>query len=274
VSGAAAAPGDVLFVFAHQDDEVGIATRIAYEVRAGNRVWCAYLTDGAQAAPEEVRDAESLRALRRLGVPPERIAFLRDAAGRIGDGALIGSLARARAMLRAWLASAGVRPTRVFAPDWEGGHQDHDAAHLLARDAGGAELYAYPLYNAFRRRKGLFRVASFVPDAAPVVRRPLTLRETLEAVRLVAAYPSQARTWVGIGPAFAARMLARRTERFRRADPARLRALPYEGPMLYETRFGVAAADVLAASAELRAELTGGADRRPRTEPAEHDTPE
>jgi LmbE family N-acetylglucosaminyl deacetylase len=253
------APGSVLFVFAHQDDEVGIATRIAYEVRRGNPVWCLYLTDGAHAAPAGVRDAESLRALARLGVPPERVAFLRDAAGRIGDGALIGALGRARAMVRAWLAVRAVRFVRVFAPDWEGGHPDHDAAHLLAlaaaRDSGGADVYAYPLYNAYRRWKGLFRVGSFVPAAASIVRRKLTLREAFEAVRLVAVYRSQARTWIGIGPAFAVRTLVRRTERFRLADPARVARLPYEGAMLYETRFGAARDAVLAASADLRAEL-------------------
>ena len=69
------APADVLFVFAHQDDEVGAVSRIAFEVRAGHRVWCAFLTDGAKKVRPGVRDAESLRVLRRLGVAGDRVAF-------------------------------------------------------------------------------------------------------------------------------------------------------------------------------------------------------
>jgi LmbE family N-acetylglucosaminyl deacetylase len=255
--------GDVLFVFAHQDDEVGISTRIGYEVRAGSRVWCIYLTDGATAVASEVRDAESLRALRRLGVERERIGFLADAQGRIADGALYRALPRARAMLRDWIASTGARFARVFTLDWEGGHHDHDAAHLLAlaaaRDAAVPAVYAYAFYNAYRRRPGLFRVASFVPGDEPLLRRALRLREAVAAAALVTAYPSQRRTWIGLGPGFVARMLLQREERFRRADPARVARRPHPGPLLYETMFAIPADAVLAASAQLRAELSGGA---------------
>jgi LmbE family N-acetylglucosaminyl deacetylase len=258
-SEAPGAPEDVLFVFAHQDDEVGISTRIAFEARAGNRVWCAYLTDGATSVPAEVRDAESARVLRGLGVKPERIAFLRDEDGRVADGALVRSLARGRAMLGAWIGSTGAHFARAFAPDWEGGHHDHDAAHLLvlaaARDAEIPAVYAFALYNAYRRRPGLFRVASFVPGGAAIVRRRLTLREALGAARLVGAYPSQRRTWLGLGPGFVARMLARREERVRLADPHRTASRPHDGPLLYETMFETPADGVLAASADLRAEL-------------------
>lgn len=263
----APAPGDdVLFVFAHQDDEVGIATRIAFEARAGNRVWCAYLTDGAYATDAGVRDDESARVLRRLGVEPERVAFLRDAGGRIPDGTLVRSLTRARAMLCAWIASTRACFARVFTLDWEGGHHDHDAAHLVAlasaRDVAIPRVYAYAFYNAYHRRPGLFRVASFVPGDAPLVRRALRLREALAAAALVAAYPSQRRTWIGLGPGFVARTLLRREERFRRADPARVARRPHDGPLLYETMFATRAADVLAASAQLRAELAGATPER------------
>jgi LmbE family N-acetylglucosaminyl deacetylase len=37
----------LLFVFAHQDDEIFFLNRIARELRHGHAVHCAYLTDGA-----------------------------------------------------------------------------------------------------------------------------------------------------------------------------------------------------------------------------------
>ncbi|HEX3551360.1 MAG TPA: NAD-dependent epimerase/dehydratase family protein [Candidatus Elarobacter sp.] len=248
---------DVLCVFAHQDDEVGIATRIAYEARLGNRVWCAYLTDGATSTPASVRDTESARVLGRLGVDGARIAFLRDGDGRIADGSLFRELPRARRMLASWAASTAARFARIYVMDWEGGHADHDAAHVaalaFARDAGIADVFAYSLYNAYRRRRGLFRVTSFVPAAEPVIARKLTLREALVPVRALADYRSQRRTWLGLGPGLAVRALARREERVRRADPSRLRTAPHAGPLLYETMFGVPAASVLDATADARA---------------------
>ena len=254
---------DVLFVFAHQDDEVGIWTRIVHEVRAGAGVWCAYLTDGARDVSAAVRDAESSRALARAGVAAERIAFLRDAEGRIADGTLFRALARARAMLGAWIAETGVRFSSVFTLDWEGGHHDHDAAHLVTlaacRDAGLPPPQVFSLYNGYARRPGLFRVASFVPGDAPVVRRSLAVRDVIAAALLPLVYRSQRRTWLGLGPGFAARTLLRRAELVRAADARRLADRPHAGPLLYETMFGTPAGEVLAASAALRAELAGTA---------------
>ena len=37
----------ILIVMAHQDDEVAFSTRIALEIKRGNSVTCAYLTDGS-----------------------------------------------------------------------------------------------------------------------------------------------------------------------------------------------------------------------------------
>jgi LmbE family N-acetylglucosaminyl deacetylase len=250
---------DVLFVFAHQDDEVVAFTRIAYEHRRGNRVWCAYLTDGALAVAAAVRDAESTAVLRRAGLAADRIAFVGDAEGRIADGTLMRSLDRARAALGAWIDASGASFARAYTLDWEGGHADHDAAHLVtlavARDRaipGG--VWGFPAYNAYKRRRKFFRVGDLVPGDAPVARRKLTAREALAAAFAFVPYRSQRRTWLALGPGWAVRMLLRREERARRADPARLER-PHAGPLLYETLFGVDADEMLRHSHALRREL-------------------
>ena len=253
------APDDVLFVFAHQDDEVGAFSRIAFEVRAGQRVWCVFLTDGAKKVRPHVRDAESLRVLRRLGVAGERVAFLADAAGRIADGTLVHALQRSRVMLRDWLRAHALTPKRIYTLDWEGGHHDHDATHLVtlsaARDLGVADVFVYPFYNGWRRRPKLARVSSFVPGAAPVLRRRMSLRDSWRAACSVAAYPSQRLTWLALGPGFFVRTLATREERVRRADPQRVLLPPHDGILHYENVFGVRGEDVLRDSAALRAEI-------------------
>jgi LmbE family N-acetylglucosaminyl deacetylase len=253
------APDDVLFVFAHQDDEVGALSRIAFEARAGERVWCAYLTDGGKHARPQIRDAESRRVLAGIGVDPARVGFLGDADGRIADGSLVASLERARTMLLDWLRARGVVPARMYTLDWEGGHHDHDAAHLVTLLAARAlrvdDVYVYPFYNAWRRRPGWVRVASFVPGTAPEVRRRLSLRECWRAAWTIGAYRSQRRTWFALGPGFVIKTLARRQERMRRADPQRVLARPHAGLLLYEKVYGVRSEDVLRASAPERAEV-------------------
>ncbi len=261
------AAADVLFVFAHQDDEVGALSRIAFEGRRGERVWCAYLTDGGKHARPAVRDAESLRVLARIGVGAERVGFLRDAAGRIADGTLVTSLERSRAMLLDWLRAHGVAPARMITLDWEGGHHDHDAAHLVTLSAAKAlgvdDVFVFPFYNAWRRRRGWVRVCSFVPGVAPEVRRRLSLRECWRAAWTIAAYRSQRRTWFGLGPGFVVKTIVRRQERLRRADPQRVLSRPHAGALLYENVYGVRSEDVLRASAPVRADVS--ANPRPES---------
>ncbi|MEA2465759.1 MAG: GlcNAc-PI de-N-acetylase, partial [Acidobacteriota bacterium] len=76
---------NVVFVFAHQDDEIAFVSRIKVEVARGNRVTCVCLTDGAAAVSAAIRDAESRRVLGRLGVHDFRVALPEE---RIADGAL------------------------------------------------------------------------------------------------------------------------------------------------------------------------------------------
>jgi LmbE family N-acetylglucosaminyl deacetylase len=258
---------DVLFVFAHQDDEVGAFSRIAFEARAGHRVWCMFLTDGAKNVRSQVRDAESLRVLRRLGVDCERVAFLADGDGRIADGTLVHELARARRMVLDCLRARAVTPRRIYTLDWEGGHHDHDATHLVtlaaARELGVDDVFVYPFYNGWRRRPKLARVSSFIPGAAPVLRRRMSLRDSWRAACSIAAYPSQRLTWLALGPGFFVRTLATREERLRRADPRRVLLPPHDGVLHYENIFGVRGADVLRDSASLRAEI--GEAHRPNT---------
>jgi LmbE family N-acetylglucosaminyl deacetylase len=253
---------DVLVILAHQDDEIGILARIAYETARGARVWCAYLTDGASRVAAAVRDAESLAVLARVGVPPERVGFV--GAPRVLDGTLFAHVDRALASLRAW-AAAIPEVGRIYSLDWEGGHHDHDAAHLVAlafaRERGVADVFTYSLYNAWRRPRRFFRVTSFVPAAGAILRRRLSLSEALLPVRALAAYPSQRSTWLGLGPGLAVRAVLRREERLRRAQPERLRERPHAGALLYETLFGVDSADVMRATASARERLSGP-DRR------------
>jgi LmbE family N-acetylglucosaminyl deacetylase len=254
-------PEDAVFVFAHQDDEIGALTRLRWEVARGSRVWCCYLTDGASAVAASVRDRESLVTLERAGVERARVGFLGDPE-RIADGNLPFETPRALRMLAAW-AAAIQNVARIYVLDWEGGHHDHDAANVVAaafaRQRGAPDVMVYSMYNGWRRPSGWFRVTSLIPAPGAMVRRRLSLWEALRPVFAILGYPSQRRTWLGLGPGLALRAIVAREERLRKLDTSRLAARPHPGQLLYEKLFNVSAERVLDSTAELRGlALSGG----------------
>lgn len=226
----------VLFVFAHQDDEVAAASRIEYESARGATVFCAFLTNGGLATPAGARDAESRAMLTDRGVAAERIAFIGSDHG-IPGGRLVQHLDRALEHLQARMA--GVAVGSVYCLAWEGGNQDHDSSHLVAaafaqRRGILDRCFEMPLYRA--GAGPLFRVLSPLPGGGPWEERPLTLRQGIELSLLAWRYPSQRRTWLGLFPELFAQLAVCRRERIRPVDRRRLWQRPHEGRLLYERR--------------------------------------
>jgi LmbE family N-acetylglucosaminyl deacetylase len=219
---------NVVFVFAHQDDEIAFVSRIRFEVARGKHVVCVCLTDGAAKISAAIRDEESRRVLARLGVHDYRVA---PPGERIPDGALTERLDDALRFLESAAGDVG----EVITLAWEGGHQDHDAAHLVAaafarrREVPCLEM---PLYNGLDIRDPFFRVNYPVGDGW--LERALPRREYLGNVLLARFYRSQRRTWLGLAPFL---LIARPREFIRPADLRRAFAPPHPLPLLYERRF-------------------------------------
>lgn len=219
---------NVLFVFAHQDDEVALASRIRFCIARGDRVTCLCLTDGAANVPATIRDEETRRALAHLGVTDYRVA---PPASRIADATLPEHLDEALQFVESQPGAFG----EVVTLAWEGGHQDHDAAHLVAlvfARRRGLPCLELPLYNGLGARGPLFRVNHPVGDGWSA--RRLTRREYFANVALARFYVSQRRTWLGLAPLL---LLGAPRELTRPADPRRAAAPPHSRPLLYERRF-------------------------------------
>jgi LmbE family N-acetylglucosaminyl deacetylase len=166
-----------LYVFAHQDDEVAIAPRIARDVASGARVVCAFLTDGGAPA---VRDAESRAVLASLGV--HDVIFV-----GLPERTLVEHLEEAYHALKERDAE------EIITLAWEGGHQDHDAAHLVALALAkikGVRCLEFPLYRGYFRVLSPLRVSE---------RRRLTARDVAKRAMLCWRYPSQRRSWLWLG---------------------------------------------------------------------------
>lgn len=218
----------VVFVFAHQDDELAAASRIRLARASGDEVTCVYLTDGAIRVASEIRDAESRRVLQSLGVGDVRFLGSRE---RIPDGALPEHMDRALELLDREIGHAD----EVVTLAWEGGHQDHDAAHLVAAVFAarrGVRCVEMPLYNGDGVPGPFFRVQHPIGDGWRARRIPL--REKLANAFLARHYRSQRSTWLALLPLA---LLAPSRELTRDVDLGRAAAPPHRGALLYERRF-------------------------------------
>lgn len=230
-----------LFVFAHQDDEIAAASRIAYVLRQGDRVTCVYLTDGAgRHATSAERDEESRRVLAALGVDLSRVHFAGSRAG-LPDGRLHEHLDRALELLE---TSVTEPVDAMVCLAWEGGHQDHDASHLVAvafaaRHGILDRCLELPLYQGYRLPGPVFQALAPLRIGRPWTARRLTLREGLSIAALCRHYASQRKTWLGLLPTALLRLAVARREWTRPVDLTRLHAPPHPGPLFYARRFGV-----------------------------------
>jgi LmbE family N-acetylglucosaminyl deacetylase len=232
-----------LFVFAHQDDEYSAAPWILEELAGGGDVACVFLTDGGARVDPAVRDAESREALQSLGVSLDSVAMLADDRGRVGDGELPARCVDGLAMLEGWIDVAKFVPQRIYAPSYEGGHPDHDAAHVIAANLAAKlgildEAWQFALYNAYRCPRPFFTMLRQLPSASPSRRAQMPVSRRWSLAFLCRRYRSQRRTWLGLFPgAFLERVVLQR-ESVVRFDASKLAQRPHDGELLYERMFG------------------------------------
>jgi LmbE family N-acetylglucosaminyl deacetylase len=222
-----------LFLFPHQDDEYFVAPRLA---RDPSRARCVFLTTGDyRGVDTAVRNQESARALRSLGVPEEQIAFAA-VDPCVADNNLAARLPEV--FERLWAEySRGVE--NVIAPAWEGGHPDHDAAcmlaHALAAQSGGVPVWEFAAYRAHPMVPYFHKVMEPLPGAAA---KPTGAMERFgwKTFTLFRCYPSQWRTWLGLFPPLLVKFLAGGRPAIYRAGRRDFGIRPHAGKLYYEYR--------------------------------------
>lgn len=132
-------PGtNVLFIAPHPDDECdnsGALIRAVLDL--GADVYVVYMTDGSMGSPNpaergpglaSVRRAEALEALRVLGIPEERAAFLNYPDSRLAEHVDEASRQLADIITR-------LRPSVIVVPSEFEEHPDHLASYVATRRA-------------------------------------------------------------------------------------------------------------------------------------------
>ena len=226
------------FLLPHQDDEFGVFYQIECIVERGERAICFFLTDGGfGGADPTTRNEESRHVLGALGVPASDIRFLGSDHGLL-DGQLSVLLPDSFAYLKKAAEEFGL-PDFIYIPAWEGGHQDHDAAHILgiaaaefwnARD----RLRQFSLYNADRCGLRPYRVLAPIVKNGPVEALSIPVARRMRHLRLCLCYRSQMKTFAGLLPFVAAHYALRGVQNLQEVSSSRVHERPHEGILLYE----------------------------------------
>jgi len=252
--------GALVFLLPHPDDEFAVALEIRDARRAGREVHVIFLTDGGAGGQDTaIREKESITVLRQLGVVEAAIHF----AGRVEqlpDGLLHRHLHRALTALER-IASQLSPVEAIFAPAWEGGHQDHDSAHLLAvalgRRFNSAALWQFPLYRGIGRSGPWFRVLAPLARNGPARITTTTWRERAWHLRLCLAYRSQWRSWIGLWPLTVVHHLWDGGFAIQPIDAGRVEFCRQDPPPLYQRRGFLSEDAFLDATQDFRTQVLG-----------------
>ncbi len=189
----------ILILVPHPDDEiVGCTAAIARARAAGRDVFALYLTTGiapaetqwcwqraGQAARVRRRRDEAWRVADRLGLRPLEYLDWPARTLRLHLDDVSARVARV-------LADPALAIDTVWAPAYEGGHQDHDVTNMLAStfagDADGVRVLEFAEYNF---RNGAVRWHEFVAPSHDDVVLVLTAEERQLKADMLDAYGSE-----------------------------------------------------------------------------------
>jgi hypothetical protein len=129
----------------------------------------------------------------------------------------------------------------IYLHAWEGGHQDHDAVHLLgfaaARRLGLLDrTQQFPLYSASSIPFLPYALFAPLPENGVPTASALAPCDRWRYLRLTARYRSQAKTLLTLFPMLIAHDLTDGRRWTQPVAPLRLLERPHAGPLLYERR--------------------------------------
>ncbi|HLX52986.1 MAG TPA: PIG-L family deacetylase [Aquella sp.] len=229
-----------IFLFAHQDDEFGVFAEIARLLALKQNVIIVYLTSGnPYGTINGLRNRESVRVLSKLGVSTANIHFIGEKYG-IPDGKLVGFMDLAYQKLNELLGNYP-QISSFYYLAWEGGHQDHDAVHILGTVLGNKynilnNCIQFSLYHGKSLPYIFFKVLSPILENGPVNFYKMTFNERLKYISYCFYYKSQRKTWMGLFPFLLYHYSISGTQELQNVSLERIQKRPHPGKLLYEKR--------------------------------------
>jgi len=229
-----------VFLFAHQDDEFGVYAEIVRLINNGSKVIVIYLTSGSlDGKPRLDREIESLDVLRDIGVMKENIFFLGTDI-HIPDGRLHEYLNKIYPQILNLLNPMD-KITSLYFLSWEGGHQDHDATHIIGLALAKQlkildNTFQFTLYSGHKLPWILFKLFSPLASNGEVITYKISLNLRLRFIKYILSYRSQFIPIVGLFPFFLFHYIFKGTQILQPVNIIRILEPPHPGKLLYERR--------------------------------------
>jgi hypothetical protein len=181
-----------LFLFPHNDDELFALPLLKVAEEYSDQTICIFLTSPQSSLLAQKRRSESDATLSMFN----NVSLIDNLSMKSLDGFLVRDLTYSRRLITKYFEDNGIVLDNCIFPALEGGHQDHDAAHLLGAslslDLGltGLEYLTYrsigwhKLYSVMNPSK-IFR------KTHEIERILFSVREGLRFISKVKNYPSQ-----------------------------------------------------------------------------------
>lgn len=224
-----------LFILPHQDDEMGVLWEIEKRCKVSpESVFCIFVTDGGQKTKE--RDSESLAVLGHVGVLSKNIFFW-GADHKIKNLSAIESVNKIYEKLLKFISQTSW--DSIFVPSFEGGHADHDTINVATIEAAKNlglqdKIYQFPLYNAYKTGLIYFRTLNIISERGMVIKNPIPFFSRLKYCYFIFLYPSQWKTWCGLGPFFIFDFVFRGKQKLQKVAQTGHYNKPHAGLLLYE----------------------------------------
>jgi len=200
-----------LFLFPHNDDELFALPILQMAEESSKQSICIFLTSPQSRTLAQKRRSESDVVLSGLN----KVSLLNDGSINSLDGFLVTDLAHLRRLILKYIAENGIILDNCVFPALEGGHQDHDAAHLLGASLSlSLELKSlqyltyrpigwYKFYTAMSPSK-MFR------DTQEIEKVCFSVRAGFKFISKVKHYPTQKKSLILLFPFMLLRYLIHR----------------------------------------------------------------
>lgn len=230
-----------VFILAHYDDEFGIYNQIEYHASKGDEIKIIYLTSSHLDNERDVtRENESIKALKKIGVVNKKDIYFLGRELEVPDLKLHLHLQPVfERLLRLLNSFKNIK--RIYTLSYEGGHPDHDSAHVISVIIGNElnilnNTFQFPLYSGKNLVGSFFRLFSPLKENGEVLYKKIKFFNRFLYIRLFLSYLSQPKTIIGLFPFYLLHILFIGKQVLQKVTVSRIYEKPHEGNLLYQRR--------------------------------------
>jgi LmbE family N-acetylglucosaminyl deacetylase len=183
---------NVLFIFCHQDDEMGVFNHIENSIKLNLNVFVLFLTSGSINKKIDKnklyhRDLESLSVLKNLGVKNKNIKFIGRKLGINVYELHKNYLAAYKELSKQINYIKG--NIEIITHSWEGGNTDHDSCYLLVKklyinNNKIKSCFQFSLYHSKNMPFNFYKVLDPITENGKIIKYSININRRLDLVSI------------------------------------------------------------------------------------------